>query len=131
MTNNIFNMVWSTPTPRGHAQRMKMLVNLKKKVNTSTIELNNKSLPLLIVVTTCILITNIFQRDPLDFFFFFYQQLLKSLQSFWSIFLLKMLNSSYLEEPYTHKQTPRELNLVSKLQLILRLHINLESKYKI
>ena len=60
MKHKIFNVVQSTSTPWGHAQRMKILVNANR-VNTSTIDLNNKRLTILIVSTTCIMITNIFQ----------------------------------------------------------------------
>ena len=41
MTCKVFNVIRSIPTLRGHARRIKILVNLKR-VNTSTIDLNNK-----------------------------------------------------------------------------------------
>ena len=44
MTLEIFNVVRSTHTPQGHAQRIQILVTSKKKSNTSTINLNNKKL---------------------------------------------------------------------------------------
>ena len=49
MAQKIFNVVRSTPTLRSHAERMKILVTSQTKSNTSTIDLNNKRLPLLIV----------------------------------------------------------------------------------
>ena len=77
MAHKIFNVVRSVPTPHGHAQRTKILVNLNR-VNTSIINLNNKTLTLLIAATTCIPSTNIFSEilsTLID------QLLLKSLQS--------------------------------------------------
>ena len=48
MTQKIFNVARSTLTLRGHAQRMKILVNPQTESYTSTIDLNNKRLHLLI-----------------------------------------------------------------------------------
>ena len=52
MTHKIFYVVRSTPTPQDHAKRMKILVNPQTESNTSTIDLNNKRLHLLIVATS-------------------------------------------------------------------------------
>ena len=84
MTNKIFNMVRFTPTSRDHVQRIKIILNLKQ----STIDLNNNRLTLLIVATICIPIIDIFSEIPLTLVD---QQLLKSIQSIWSIFLPKMM----------------------------------------
>ena len=76
MTHKVFNVVWSTPTLWDHTRRIKILVNLKR-VNTSTIDLNNERLPLLIVATTYVPITDIFSEIPLTLVV---QLLLESLQ---------------------------------------------------
>ena len=52
MTPEILNVVWCTPTLRGHVQRMKILVTSQIELNTSTIDLNNKRLTLLITTTS-------------------------------------------------------------------------------
>ena len=52
MTLEIFNVVRSTHTPRGHTQRMKILVPSQKESNISTIDLNTKRLPLSITATS-------------------------------------------------------------------------------
>ena len=66
MTHGIFNVVRSIHTPQGHAQRMKILVNLKKS-KYKYIDLNNKRI--LIATTTCILIPNIsFSEIPSTLF---------------------------------------------------------------
>ena len=123
MTHKIFNVVRSTPTLWDHAQRIKILVNLKR-FNTSTIDLNNKRLPLSIIVTTCIPITDILSEIPSTLID---QLLLESLQDDWSIFLLK-ITFRFLSRRSSHTKPLRDLILDSKRQPILREHSHLESK---